>query len=117
MSRKLRETLGTWLQEHPDGPLLFRDFPATNNLTFPVAVARDVVHNHFKQTLSRSKWSKMRGWHCLRHSFASNCAANGIDQRVINAWMGHAGNGSEIERRYRHLIPNQEFAAIKTVFG
>jgi site-specific recombinase XerD len=29
------------------------------------------------------------GRHILRHSFASNCAAKGIDQRLLDAWLGH----------------------------
>ena len=36
-----------------------------------------------------SKWQVLLGWHVLRHSFASNCAAKGVDQRLIDEWMGH----------------------------
>ena len=117
MSPVLRRVLKSWLHEHPGGLFLFCDGATANGSAAPVAITHDVVHDHFRRTLTESKWSKMHGWHCLRHSFASNCAAKGIDQRVINAWMGHAGHGSEIERRYRHLIPNQEQLAITTVFG
>jgi site-specific recombinase XerD len=117
MSPVLRRVLKAWLCEHAGGQFLFCDQIIANGSSVPIAITRDAVHDHFKRTLSGSKWSTMRGWHCLRHSFASNCAAKGIDQRVINAWMGHAGHGSAIERRYRHLIPNQEQLAIATVFG
>ncbi|MGD9724444.1 MAG: tyrosine-type recombinase/integrase [Pirellulales bacterium] len=117
MSPVLRRVLKAWLREHPGGPFLFCDRIIADGSSVPAAITRDAVHDHFKRTLAGSKWSTMRGWHCLRHSFASNCAAKGIDQRVVNAWMGHAGHGSEIERRYRHLIPNQEQLAITTVFG
>ena len=55
------------------------------------------------------------GWHALRHSFASNCAAAGLDQRVINEWMGH--QTEEMVRRYRHLFPDQARKAIDVVFG
>jgi site-specific recombinase XerD len=57
----------------------------------------------------------LRGWHVLRHSFCSNCAARGIDQRLINAWAGH--QTEEVVRRYQHLIPDQQRAAIRSVFG
>jgi hypothetical protein len=57
----------------------------------------------------------LRGWHALRHSFCSNCAAAGVDQRLIDAWVGHTTEG--MRRRYRHLLPNQERQAIQTVFG
>ena len=31
----------------------------------------------------------LRGWHLMRHSFASNCTLKGLDGRMISAWMGH----------------------------
>ncbi len=61
-----------------------------------------------------SKWEVLRGFHVFRHSFASNCAAQGIDQRLIDAWMGH--QTEEMRKRYRHLLPSNEVIAIRTVF-
>src|SRR5439155_24101508 len=81
----------------------------------PIAVTRDEAHDHFRRVLADSAWSVLRGWHVLRHSFASNCAAAGIDQRVINEWMGH--QTEEMVRRYRHLFPDQQRKAIDMVFG
>ena len=81
----------------------------------PVPVTHDEAQDHFSRTLSDSKWRVVRGWHTLRHSFASNCAASGVDQRLINSWMGH--QTAEMERRYRHLFPDQQQAAIVQVFG
>jgi site-specific recombinase XerD len=57
----------------------------------------------------------LRGWHVLRHSFASNAAMKGVDQRVINSWLGH--QTEEMVQRYRHLFPDQERHAINLVFG
>ena len=57
------------------------------------------------QTLLGSKWEKLRGWHVFLHSFCSNCASAGVDQRMINTWVGH--QTAEMMRRYRHLIPDQ----------
>ena len=51
----------------------------------------------------------------LWHSFASNCAVAGVDQRVTNEWMGH--QTEEMVRRYRHLFPEQQRQAIDKVFG
>jgi integrase len=116
MSPGLRRAIAAWLRKYPGGPFLFCDRLMENG-TLMTAITRDVVHDHYKLMLAASKWSMMRGWHCLRHSIASKSAAKGIDQRVINAWLGHAGHGSEIERRYRHLIPIQEQLAIASVFG
>lgn len=75
----------------------------------------DESQDHFKRTLSKTKWSRIRGWHVFRHSFCSNCAAAGIDQRIINAWAGH--QTEEMVKRYRHLIPNQQQEAISKVFN
>ena len=50
-------------------------------------VTRDEAHNHFKRPLAASRWDKIKGWHCFRHSFCSNCAMKGIDQRIIDEAM------------------------------
>jgi integrase len=49
----------------------------------------DEAHDHLKRTLAGSKWEVMRGWHVLRHNFISCCAAAGVDQRLIDEWVGH----------------------------
>jgi integrase len=51
----------------------------------------------------------------LRHSFASNSAVVGVDQRFINAWMGH--QTEEMVRRYQHLRPDKQKEALELVFG
>jgi integrase len=78
-------------------------------------LTRDEAHDHFRRTLEGSKWVVLRGWHVLRHSFASNCAAEGTDQRLIDTWMGHQTEA--MRKRYRHLFPERERAAIRAVFG
>ncbi len=37
---------------------------------------------------SKKNWFKV-GFHTYRHSFASNLAARGLDQRIIDEFMGH----------------------------
>lgn len=73
------------------------------------------MHAYLRRALADGKWEKVRGWHVFRHSFCSNCAAAGVDQRVINAWVGH--QTEEMVRRYRHLFPDQQQLAIVSVFG
>jgi site-specific recombinase XerD len=46
---------------------------------------------------------------------ASNLAAAGVDQRVIDELMGPTT--VEMQKRYRHLFPDQRRAAVLTVFG
>jgi integrase len=115
----LAAALKDWLAVHPGGQCLF-----CHGLHVPRSKSRRCEHgpltgdeagDHFRRTLAGSKWKKLRGWHVFRHSFASNCAAKGVDQRVIDEWTGHMTE--EMRRRYRHLIPHQQQAAIRLVFG
>ncbi len=82
--------------------------------TAPDELTKNEVHDHFKRVLADSQWNVIRGLHVLRHSFASNCAARGVDQRLLDAWLGHT---TEIRKRYLHLIPSNEQNAIQSVFG
>ncbi len=139
--------LKQWLHEHPGGPHLFchagevfrskkrsRTTGHLGDVKRPTtlhgrlatvrirgdrpglgAITKDEAHDHFQRTLAGGKWKVLRGWHVLRHSFISNCAAAGVDQRFIDAWVGHTTEA--MRRRYRHLIPNVEQQAIRSVFG
>jgi integrase len=60
-----------------------------------------------------SKWSVLRGYHVLRHSFASNLARHGVDQYKIDEFMGHQTD--EMRRRYRHLFPEDRKSAISVL--
>lgn len=114
MSPFLREVMQKHLAMHSDLNLTFWHEYATmrgHRGIDPRPLGPDTAHDYFKQTLADSKWNKLRGWHVFRHSFCSNAAAAGIDQRIINSWVGH--QTEEMVRRYRHMLPNQEQAAIK----
>ncbi len=39
--------------------------------------------------------------HSFRHAFCSNCANNGVPERMLMGWLGHAN--SEMIRHYYHL--------------
>jgi integrase len=78
-------------------------------------VTKDEAHDHFKRTLVGSRWSVLRGFHALRHSFISACASRGVDQRLIDEWTGHSTE--EQRKRYRHLYPSTQQEAIGRVFG
>ena len=107
----LREVITRWL-----------DSQAATRFTFsqngdhhdgPITV--DQSNHHLRHALSGSRWAKIRGWHIFRHSFISNCAACGIDQRIIDAWSGHQTD--EMRRRYTHLFPDTQQDAIRLVFS
>ncbi len=107
MSPLLAKSLKKWLAGRTGGPT-FQWKPDT-------ALARDEAHRHFEFTLADSQWAKLKGWHVLRHSFASNCAARGLDQRIIDSWMGH--HTEAMRKRYAHSFPDKHQAAIQSVFG
>ncbi len=141
----LKDVLRDWLAIHPGGPALFchlgevehskkrslttghqnakvrpksltgrmasvrkRERPAQSALTC------NEVHDHFGRVLAGGKWEVIRGLHCLRHSFISACASKGVDQRLIDEWVGHSTE--EQRKRYRHLWPSTQQAAISRVF-
>jgi integrase len=60
---------------------------------------------------SRKRWFKV-GFHTYRHSFASNLAARGVDQRIVDEWMGHQTEA--MRKRYRHLFPKDRRSAIES---
>lgn len=108
MSPKLRLTMSEWFGEHPGGQLTICQEP-----DLPLTLQR--AGQNFPRALKDSKWDTLSGWHVFRHSFASNCAAKGVDQRLIDAWMGH--QTEEMRRRYRHLFPDHQQNALRSVFG
>jgi integrase len=75
----------------------------------------DEAHDHLKRTLRGSKWEKLRGWHVFRHSFISLLASKGVDQRIIDEFVGH--QSEEQRRRYRHLYPDVKQEAIRAAFS
>jgi len=79
------------------------------------ALTKEEVHDHFKRTLADSKWKVLKGLHSLRHSFISACASKGIDQRILDEWVGHQTD--EQRKRYRHLYPSVQQATINSVFS
>jgi integrase len=117
MSALLRAVLQDMLQRHPGIHSTFWHEPPIRgqHCVEAKSLDADTAHGHFKRTLAGSKWEKLRGWHIFRHSFCSNCAAKGIDQRIIDAWVGNLS--PEMVRRYRHLLPDQQRTAINIVFG
>jgi integrase len=108
LSPRLEATMQAWFQKHSRGP---------NTICTPCGhpISDQFATTIWLGAIRRSKWSVMPGWHCLRHSFISNCASRGIDQRMIDHWVGHSTEA--MRRRYSHLLPAVSQAAILSVFG
>lgn len=121
LSPVLAKCLRPWLEKNP-GPHTFchceqiirRSRKAKARANGPIALTRDEASHHFRQTLAESKWDVLPGWHMFRHSFISNCASKGIDQRMIDEWVGHSTEA--MRRRYRHLFPSSQQAAMDLLF-
>jgi integrase len=108
LSPRLEVVMREWFQKHTGGP---------HTICTPSGRA---ITDHYATKIMlgavrRSKWSVISGWHFLRHSFISNCAARGVDQRLIDHWVGHTTEA--MRRRYSHLLPAVSQAALLSVFA
>jgi integrase len=108
LSPLLASVMKEWFARHPGGQFTLCEKPN-------VALSPQTASHHFCWAVEDSKWQVLKGWHIFRHSFASNCAAKGVDQRVISEWLGHMT--PQMERRYRHLFPEQQRKALELVFN
>jgi integrase len=80
-------------------------------------VNQDTAQYWFNRTFaSHDQWKHVRGWHVLRHSFASILATKGTPQAVINQLMGHK-TGSKTPLRYQHLFMTDAASALERAFG
>jgi integrase len=80
----------------------------------PAPLTSDEAHDHLKRTLSGSRWAVIKGWHIFRHAFVALCASRGVDQRLIDEWVGHTTE--EMRRRYRHLYPSVQRRTLSQIF-
>lgn len=118
MAVPLARILRAWFDSgHPGGPYTICLPPQTRmkNRKDWVPLTKDEARYHFECALQGSKWEVIPGFHCFRHSFASNAASRGVPPAQIDAWMGH--QTAEMRDRYRHLFPEQGRKAIDSLFG
>ncbi|MEM8946953.1 MAG: site-specific integrase [Planctomycetota bacterium] len=108
MSARLHQALEYWLANHPGGMHTFCT-------EFAESISVEHAKTCFSNAKKKSKWQKIRGYHVFRHSFASNLAASGVDERMIDEFMGH--QTEEMRKRYRHFFPDQTQSVIESVFG
>ena len=69
-----------------------------------------VLQRAVRDALQRAAIPKRATCHTFRHSFASILAMKGVDQRIIDAMMGH--QTEEMRARYQHLFPKAKQRAI-----
>ena len=106
---QLKTILDDWIANHPGGQYLF-----CKNGQQPIEDRTS--RRAFHAVTQGSKWEVLRGFHVLRHSFASNLARHSIDQYKIDEMMGHQTD--EMRLRYRHLFPEDRKSAVEVLtFG
>ena len=119
LTPQLKAALQEWLEETELSPFTFPGEHQVLRKHRPRfeegCVAPDEASHHLDRVLKGTKWERIRGWHIFRHSFISNCACAGVDQRMIDSWVGHQTDA--MRRRYTHLFPHAQHAAIAGVFA
>jgi integrase len=104
----LAEVMDGWIKRHPGGSYTL--CPDPNG-----PVTTNMAAKGFRDVVDGSRWAVLHGWHLFRHSLASNMAYRGIDQRIIDATLGHQTEA--MRRRYRHLFPSQQRAVMASIFA
>lgn len=105
----LKAIMQTWFDVHPGGQYAVVppvSMPRRKARPALDALTREEAHHHFKQTLKKSKWSVIRGFHVLRHSFGAICTRIGVPMTMTAKWMGHSTQ--EMMALYQHLHPVDE---------
>ncbi|MGQ0431794.1 MAG: tyrosine-type recombinase/integrase [Microthrixaceae bacterium] len=119
MTARLKRALETWFAEKEASPFAFPAEHQVERVRRPRfeegCVSPDQASHHLERILAGTQWEKIRGWHIFRHSFISNCASCGVDQRMIDSWVGHQTDA--MRRRYTHLFPHAQHAALAGVFA
>ncbi len=118
-SRQKRETSRD-IDMHPELETILTTYRANRHtgqyvICLPKAgepITKEQANDAFHRTLMGTRWERRMpsgkkrvviGFHTFRHSFASNLAATGVDQRVIDRWMGPTTES--MRHRYQHLFP------------
>jgi integrase len=101
------EVMSEWFNIHPGGRW-------TLCTADSAPIGPRMATKYFRAAVAGGKWKVLHGWHTFRHSLASNLASAGVDQRFINDILGH--HTQEMERRYRHLLPQRQAQALQGLF-
>ena len=104
LTQSLRDAMSQWFDSKLASPFAFTADTYQSAHSRHMGLNPESVGRQLREILSGSAWNNIRGWHVFRHSFISLCASRGVDQRFIDAWVGHQTD--EQRRRYRHLFPD-----------
>lgn len=113
---RLKEIITDWFEHHSGGRYTIAVPPGlfhSKESDLPQPLTASQANNCFGRTLANSRWKVVRGFHVLRHSFASNLARKGVHQSIIDRWLGH--QTAEMRDRYRHLFPDEKQRAMEAM--
>jgi integrase len=114
--RELKSGRSRTFPIHPDLLTVFKDHPRRDGFVFhgprggrlkPDTVRRILVREVIQPLVPKfpspdgEKGFRDGRLHSFRHAFCSNCANNGVPERMVMLWLGHGD--SEMIRRYYHL--------------
>ncbi len=103
----LNQILESWLNVHPGGRWMI----TKDGRQLKV----DDADTHLAIALRGHEVFLHVTWHKFRHSVCSIMASQGIDQRKIDAIVGHVDERTAA--RYRHLCPMTNLDAVKSLLG
>ena len=102
-----RAVLTDWFAAHPGGQ-------HTSCRGDAGPLTENMATDHLNRTpKAGEKWRIIPGFHTSRHSFASIPASKGVDQRLIDALMGH--QTEEMKKRHQHLFPKTLKRAVEVL--
>lgn len=104
LTARLKTCLSSLLENRNNGAYLIVDDNGE-------PLSEDNASHYFKRMLEGSKWSVVKGYHTLRHSFASICLRKGIPIQVTAKWMGHTT--MEMVELYQKVYVQDEMEWIK----
>jgi integrase len=110
---ELKQILLEWQRQRPRGQYVVCEDRRVEPLS--LSQAKFAFVKPLQDTpwcLDRKRRRYKIGFHTYRHSFASNLAARGVDQRIIDEWMGHQTEA--MRKRYQHLFPQARRTAIES---
>jgi integrase len=109
---ELKKELVEWRRKRPRGQYVICEADTLE------VINNDRANRCFWQAMRGTTWclDNKRDWfkvgfHTYRHSFASNLASAGVDQRIIDEFLGHQTEA--MRKRYRHLFPKDRRSAIE----
>jgi integrase len=116
MAPRLALVIRQWFHHHPGGPMAFVKTSRTRKGTAKRPAERltgNEADEHFRRALVGTDWECLRGWRVLRHSFIAACVSKGIDQRILDEWVGSTTKRQR--RRFSHLLSVDGLAKRSTV--